>query len=233
MTKYKGNLDKHMLNHNSSVNTQTHSDIFTGAHFMTNDGLFSGENDDEVYKCQQCQFQTCSDDALEQHIKTHKELEDHETNHFPPSNDQILWEKNSEEGFMYKCKDCGYKSRLISRVRTHILTHKKCEEVTMYQCQQCQFKTKFKGNMKNHMLVHKNPEEVTMHKCQHCKYQSKFSHSLRKHMLKHKKPDEIPMFKCLHCVYKSKRKSDLSRHLKIHNYAIQVTELKIEPFEQK
>jgi len=117
---------------------------------------------------------------------------------------------NSEER-KYSCPICGYKGKVRSALRSHMIIHGNEKQ---FECTLCPFRAKQQPNIRQHMnSVHSDERPF---KCPQCEFAAKRKSNLIRHLRIH---GEEKSHVCPHpnCEYKSHQAGNLKNHIKTHS----------------
>ena len=150
---------------------------------------------DDMFQCDQCEFQTVWDRSLKSHtmtMHTDKQYKCDKDNCDFRAPNQLKISRHIEsehEGVRYECNLCSYKGRLKSDLKRHIGA---MHEGITYDCTQCPKTYKEKRKLKEHVQF---AHQGFIQKCDQCDYQSGRKINLYRHVqTKHrgiKKPPTI------------------------------------------
>ncbi|XP_067948691.1 zinc finger protein Gfi-1b-like [Watersipora subatra] len=107
---------------------------------------------------------------------------------------------------MYHCSDCGWRSKSVASMRSHILSHK---GILPFSCNVCNYKTNKKHVLTRHYTIHTGEKP---HKCPICTFGSLDHVELLKHMTK-THPGVHP-FTCTICGFHATTNTLLKKHMK-------------------
>ncbi|XP_067928202.1 zinc finger protein 236-like [Watersipora subatra] len=156
-------------------------------------------NDDQPYKCLQCDAGFNVQENLILHESTHR---------MPPV-----------------CPECGKKFSRVASLKAHIMLHERDESL---MCAECGDEFGVQSQLDRHMKVHKT-EEDGFFECKSCHLEFQNMASLKEHMQKHvkvkhttykkvkKRHDHLfYLNRCQFCSKLFEKPSELQRHLRIH-----------------
>ncbi|CAG9767906.1 unnamed protein product [Ceutorhynchus assimilis] len=196
------------------------------------------EDEEGIFDCKYCKFQTKNIEELDEHIIGHEEIEEEESaeedggdlpeqeksenaTEFPiPQEHQkypTFYEefRNKPVKNIFACPFCGYQSMKKLDMNQHIRDHRSPVELPVYSCSECFYTTFRKFDMPKHLLTH--CDNYPKYECKECPYATKRKSDLNKHIIGHTtKTLSKRLFPCHMCSYSTTRRGDLKRHLLSH-----------------
>lgn len=107
----------------------------------------------------------------------------------------------------FQCVFCNFCSRLLSKVRAHVMKHIKKN----YACKKCRYSSHRMQFLKRHTSLH---DKGNIHQCSLCSYSNNIYNSYKDHLKDH--PEVLP-YKCLSCEQEFLHKETLKRHHFYHH----------------
>ncbi|XP_014208850.1 zinc finger protein 347 isoform X1 [Copidosoma floridanum] len=171
-------------------------------------------NDQGMYNCNMCVYETNSKMGLQRHISI---------KHNKPRREAAKLDPNAS----HNCDQCEFKCMNAKLMEWHKKQHSappNAEEGRVYFCDHCDFSTWAKSQLNQHIKRKHKPDEsgieVVVKKqngfpCEHCDYVSKNKHSLKVHFMR--KHCEEYNHECLTCGKKYKVKADLTNHIRFQH----------------
>ena len=196
--KLRSNIDKNAPN-TASI------DEFKAEEFPSSDlGILAGENkgtstaggveglDSDQLFCQPCDedenVEVVAEGKTNSRSKKRKRgmtMESYDDDGNDNDENAGSWNGDGNVLTWHRCKDCDYKAKQKSTLKTHCaLIHN--ENVTWHYCKDCDYKSKQKGDLKKHRAaIH----DVTWYTCpQHgCEFKAKERSSMKEHIYSHHK----------------------------------------------
>ncbi|XP_050308011.1 zinc finger Y-chromosomal protein-like isoform X2 [Anthonomus grandis grandis] len=122
--------------------------------------------EEEIYPCIICNFQSTSLKDITEHLSTH------------------------DRTGRFQCQFCDFQSNTKNDFNTHLRKHRyksrKLQNIdAAFKCKECLFETQHCHSLKRHYLRHKPPQEENLFRCYQCPYTSRFKHNLKVHVLLH------------------------------------------------
>ncbi|XP_078663398.1 zinc finger protein 711-like [Branchiostoma floridae x Branchiostoma belcheri] len=142
----------------------------------------------------------------------------------PNATDEPGKDGQAEDGKMYYCSHCPYKTkhtRMLARHSRKHVTPKKRKQKTEHRCTQCDYvathKTKLNRHCKEmHVGLKREPGE-RKYSCEQCDYVASRKDCLRKHIVaKHTTDSIIKPYSCEQCDFRTARIASLRNHMKTH-----------------
>ncbi|XP_044252810.1 zinc finger protein 711-like [Tribolium madens] len=166
---------------------------------------------------------------------------------FSPNLSAVKAESFSEIKLYYGCDKCSFKTKLLSRLKSHA-NHKNIDfncssGLEPYKCHKCEtFETQFLSQLRRHIVQGHVTQNVqpTNNKCPKCDFESFSKYLFLRHSLltEHQtsRRGNRRIFKCTNCDYTSRDSRDLRRHvISKHTQDSEIEWLKCKhcPFKSK
>ena len=251
-TKWKKDLQRHMLDQHSKIITQCKRDLekhmIIGKHKLQIEKC-------KVYVCSECEYKATKKVDLDGHIKQHTK---HTNSKFISQlldlllRDVCMNSHNSTGGKLsvlhqtFYCSKCDYKTTLKANLESHLQsehTNSKfisqiidslIQDVCKYArfpCSHCDYKATQKVHLNGHIKAKHDGQKW---QCPDCKYSSSWTKDFKRHM-KHRHSTIISQKRRdlqKYMVKKAKKKVDLDEHIKLteHTNPKFITQLSDETF---
>ncbi|KAK9883307.1 hypothetical protein WA026_001487 [Henosepilachna vigintioctopunctata] len=200
------------------------------------------KENDKVYSCQHCSYQTLYPQVMEKHINKHTRQNVFQCphcpystvwNHYmkvhirrhsePKTGRQRFTRPNTDESRMFPCQYCEHRSISSSSLRDHVNSVHTRE--VFFKCPYCDHKCTLKGNLRGH-IRRKHPaqfvESEKRYSCSHCDFKTALMRNLKIHQKNEHNIDLVQIktengeFPCQHCNYKARSYYALKIHTNKH-----------------
>ncbi|KAL3274122.1 hypothetical protein HHI36_015536 [Cryptolaemus montrouzieri] len=198
--------------------------------------------DDKVYSCHFCSYQTLYPQVMKKHVNKHTRqnviqcphcpyktvwnhyMKVHIRRHNEPKlGRQRFTKPNTDLNRLFPCQFCDHRSLSFSSLKDHINSVHTRE--VLHSCPYCDHKCTLKGNLRGH-IRRKHPAEFVenekRYSCEHCDFKTSIIRNLKVHLKREHNIDDTKVkaengeFQCQYCEYKARSYYALKIHTNKH-----------------